>query len=372
MENPRKLFNFFSSETEEGRLRKMLLLPLSLLSFFYGLLIQARVYFYRLGIFRSCSLSCKVISVGNITLGGTGKTPLVVWLAEWMQAQKIPVAILSRGYKGSFAGRHGIVSDGQSILMDARQAGDEPYLLSKKLKGIPVLIGRDRRLSGQEAIEKFRARAVILDDGFQHLPLKRDVNLLLVDSRTPFGNGRLFPRGRLREPLREAARADALILTKADLSDNIKKLKDKLLKWAPGRPVFAVRYAPVGVWDQLRECALPLETLRGKNIFAFTGIGSPASFRRSLENLGGQVVGFSSFPDHYWYRRENLRELLKEAEEKSAEALITTEKDSVRLEGFPPGKIPLWVLSVRHEFIGSERELFENFLWKKLELGKKG
>lgn len=366
------LFNLFLSETEEGKLRKMLLSPLCLLSFFYGLLVRARVHLYRLGIFRSSSLPCKVVSVGNITLGGTGKTPFVILLAELFHGKGIPAAILSRGYKGSFSGPLGIVTDGKKTLMDVRQAGDEPYLLSRKLRGVPVFIGRERRLSGQAAIDRFQARVVILDDGFQHLPLKRDVNLLLLDARTPFGNGWLFPRGSLREPLDQAKRADAVILTKADLSVNIEKLKEKLLRWAPGSPVFALRYAPIGIWDQIQERTLPLEVLRGRSILAFTGIGSPTSFRRSLENLGARIVGFNSFRDHYWYRPGDLRKLLQEGEQKGAEALLTTEKDSVRLEGFPQGKIPLWVLSVRQEFIDKENEDFETFLWTKLGLGKKG
>ncbi len=372
MDKVRKFLNFLVTETEESKLRKFFLSPLCLLSFFYGFLIRARLLFYRLGILRSYSLGCKVVSVGNITLGGTGKTPFVVFLAELIRSQGISAAILSRGYKGSFSGPFGIVTDGRTIFMDVRQAGDEAYLLSEKLKGMPVLIGKERRLSGQEAIRKFQAQAVILDDGFQHLPLKRDVNLLLVDSRAPFGNGWLFPRGALREPLEQANRADALILTKADLSDNIEILKRKILQWAPGRPVFAVRYAPVGVWDQMNKRSLPLESLREKTILAFSGIGSPTSFRRALENLGARVAGFKTFGDHYWYRPDDFRELLNEGEQKGATALVTTEKDSVRLKGFPNGNTPLWVLSVRHEFIGKEQEPFEEFLWRKLGLEKKG
>ncbi len=365
------LFNLYSSETEEGKLRKLLLSPLCLLSFFYGFLVRARVYFYRVGIFRSSSLPCKVVSVGNITLGGTGKTPFVILLAELFQGRGIPAAILSRGYKGNFSGALGVVSDGRKNLMDVRQAGDEPCLLARRLRGVPVLIGRERRLSGQAAVDQFQSRVVILDDGFQHLPLKRDLNLLLIDARTFFGNGWMLPRGVLREPPDQLERADAVFLTKVDPSDNIEKLKGKILQWAPGNQIFALRYAPTGVWDEGYERTLPLEVLRGKNILAFTGIGSPASFRRSLEDLGARIVGFESFRDHYWYRPGDLRKLLQEGGEKGAVALVTTEKDLVRLDGFPKGNLPLWVLSIRHEFIGKDQELFETFLWTKLGLGKK-
>ena len=365
-------FNFIFSESKEGKLGKALLSPLCLLSFFYGFLVRARVFLYRAGFFRSASLPCKVISVGNITLGGTGKTPFVILLAELFRSRQIPVAILSRGYKGSFSGPSGMVSDGRKTFLDARQAGDEPSLLARRLPGVPVFIGRERRLSGRAAVDRFQVQAVILDDGFQHLPLERDLNFLLLEARLPFGNGWLFPRGVLREPPGQAGRADAIILTKADQADNILILKDHLHRLAPGCPIFAVRYAPVAVRDLFQEQILPLEVLRGKKILGFAGIGSPASFRRSLENLGAEIVGFQSFRDHYPYRPEDFQMLLQDAREGGAEAVVTTEKDSIRLEGFPRGEPPLWVLSIRHEFVGKEQEPFEAFLWSKLGLGNKG
>jgi tetraacyldisaccharide 4'-kinase len=279
---------------------------------------------------------------------------------------------LSRGYKGGFAGPFGIVTDGQNTLLDVRQAGDEPYFLSKKLKGIPVLIGRKRFLSGQAAVDQFQAEVVFLDDGFQHLSLRRDVNLLLIDSQTAFGNGWMFPRGLLRESPKQAKRADAVILTKADFSDNISKLKEKFYHLAPGCPIFSVRYVPIGVWDPIQGSTSPLEALRGKRILAFTGIGDPNSFHRLLENSGARIAALKSFRDHYWYRPEDFQMLLREGSQKGVEALVTTEKDSVRLEGFPQGNMPLWVLSIRHEFLEGEQDRFEQFLWSELSLGKKG
>ena len=364
-------FNFIFSESKEGKLRKALLSPLCLLSFFYGVLVRVRVSFYRAGLFRSASLPCKVISVGNITLGGTGKTPFVILLAELFRARQIPVAILSRGYKGSFSGPSGMVSDGLKILMDGSQAGDEPCLLAGRLPGVPVFIGRERLLSGRAAVERFRVQAVILDDGFQHLPLRRDLNLLLLDARRPFGNGCLLPRGELREPSNQARRADAIILTKVDLADNILKLKDHLRREAPGCPVFAVRYVPVGIRDPFEGRTLPPEVLHGKKILGFAGIGSPASFRGSLENLGAEIVQFDCFRDHYSYRPEDFRKLLQDAGQRGAEVLVTTEKDAVRLGEFPRGEIPLWVLLIRHEFVAKEQEPFEAFLWSRLGLEKK-
>jgi len=258
--------------------------------------------------------------------------------------------------------------------MDVSHAGDEPFFLSKRLKGIPVFIGKKRHLSGRAAVDQFQVQAVVLDDGFQHLSLKRDLNLLLVDSRVPFGNGCLFPRGVLRESPKQASRADAVILTKADLSANIKKLKEKINRLAPGCPIFAVRYAPVAILDQGRSAkrVLPLETLREKKILAFTGIADPMSFRRALENLEARVAGFKTFPDHYWYQTGDFSRLVQEGKEKGVEALVTTEKDEVRLKEFPKGEIPLWVLSVQHDFIDPGRKQFEEFLWSKLDQVKKG
>jgi tetraacyldisaccharide 4'-kinase len=361
--------NWFQSliaEKKEGKLRKIFLFPLCLLSFFYGALVRMRVWFFTQGIFRSYPLPCKVISVGNITLGGTGKTPLAAFLAEFIHGKGRRAAILSRGYKGEFSGLYGVVTDGEKTFMSARQAGDEPYLLSMKLKGIPIIIGKKRRISGQFAVERFKSQVIILDDGFQHLPLKRDLNLLLLDARAPFGNGYLFPRGVLREPLRQVKRADAIILTKTDQCDNIIELKGNLEKWAEGRPIFAMHYKAVGIRIFNGKDVFPITFLRHKKIWAFTGIGNPESFRKTLTNLESQILGFVSFPDHYWFKPEDIQKLLKEGEEKGADALITTEKDSVRLEGLAMGKIPLWMVCIKPDFIKDEQGKFEKFLSVKL------
>jgi len=359
-------FQFLIAEKKEGKLRKIFLFPLCLLSFFYGLLVRMRVWFFAQGIFRSYPLPCKVISVGNITLGGTGKTPLASFLAEFIKKKGLRVAILSRGYKGEFSGLYGVVSDGEETFMDARQAGDEPYLLSMKLKGIPIIIGKKRRISGQFAIEKFKSQVIILDDGFQHLSVKRDLNLLLLDARVPFGNGHLFPRGILREPLSQLKRADAVILTKTDQCDNIIKLKENLSSWTLDRPIFEMNYAAVGIRVLKEKNVLPIAVLRNKKIWAFTGIGNPESFHKTITNLESQVLGFVSFPDHYWFKPEDIQGLMGEGEEKGAEALVTTEKDAVRLADLTTGRIPLWIVCIKPDFINGEQKKFEEFLSVKL------
>jgi tetraacyldisaccharide 4'-kinase len=347
---------------------RVLLAPLTFLSFLYGLAVSVRVYFYRKGIYRSHSLPCRVVSVGNLTLGGTGKTPFAILLAEMILRRGYRAAVLSRGYKGKYEGACALVSDGERILMDPLQAGDEPSLLARKLKGVPVIVGRERWVAGRLAIDRFRTEVLVLDDGYQHLALKRDLNFLLLDSFSPFGNGRLFPRGELREPLSQVRRADALILTKGGADDKIINLGKRFMNLPEGRPVFRVRYEPeeIIVWGEERAL-LPLH-LKGKKVLAFSGLARPESFEKTLQGLEAEIVGFEPFPDHYAYEGKDLERLVEKAMRAGAEAMVTTEKDRVRIKNFPPGRIPLWSLSVRHVFPGEDLARFETFLFERLGL----
>ena len=345
---------------------RILLAPLTLLSFLYSLAVRLRVFFYRQGIYRSRSLPCRVISVGNLTLGGTGKTPFVILLAEMIRRRGYRTAILSRGYKGKYEGPSAVVSDGDRILMDPLQAGDEPCLLARKLKGVPVIVGRERWVAGRLAIDRFRTEVIILDDGFQHLALNRDLNFLLLDSLSPFGNGSLFPRGELREPLSQIRRADALVLTKGGMDDIIINLGKRFMNLSEGRPVFRVRYEPeeIRVWGQ--EKVLPCLNLKKKRILAFSGLARPESFEKTLRDLGADIVQVETFPDHYTYEGKDLERLKEKALRAGAEAMVTTEKDMVRIQDFSPGMIPLWALSVRHGFQGEDLARFETFLFERL------
>ena len=343
-----------------------MLFPLCLLSFFYGWVVSARIFFYTRGIFSTHSLPCKVVSVGNITLGGTGKTPFVCLLAEMIWAKGFRVAVLSRGYKGNFKDPFALVTDGERILMGAREAGDEPYLLAEKLRGIPIIVGRERWLSGKYAVERFQTEVVILDDGFQHLPLKRDLNLLLIDSASPFGNGRLFPRGVLREPLKELCRADAVILTKVPECANIEYLRENLKKKLMAQPIFEAGYTPGEVRAGGSPRAFPPGDLKGKKILAFSGLAKPESFQKTLLGLEARIVGFESFPDHHWYGEEDVKELWQRAGKLNVDALVTTEKDMVRLKDCTMGPLPLFVLSIRHVFKEDDQPRFEEFIFSRL------
>ncbi len=309
----KNLMNHWKYPSEESRLRKILFAPLGLLSFFYGWAVSLRIYLYRKNFFAVHSLACQVVSVGNITLGGTGKTPFVVLIAELLKGKGLRVGILSRGYKGNFREPFLAVSDGREILLNASQAGDEPYLLSEKLKGIPVIVGKKRWQSGQYAIRRFQSEILILDDGFQHLALKRDVNLLLIDAACPFGTGYLFPLGILREPISELSRADAIILTKARKCDNLQILNNNLSKAVKGIPVFQAEYAPGEIYVAGKGGSFPAEYLGGKAVLAFSGIAQPRSFQQILQQLRARIVEFAVFPDHHSYLPQELKGLAQKA-----------------------------------------------------------
>jgi len=366
-----KLLNNLIYAQKESLLRKIILAPLCLLSFFYGWGNSLRVYLYARKVFPTRSLPCQVVSVGNITSGGTGKTPFVILIGEMLKATNFRVAILSRGYKGNFPEPFRLVSDGQQTFMGASQAGDEPYLLAEKLRGIPVIVGQNRWRSGQYAIEHFKSEILILDDGFQHLPLKRDLNLLLIDSSSPFGNGYLLPRGILREFPGQLRRADAIILTKARKYDNIKILKQNLIKVPEEIPIFQVEYEPGEIRMLGKESPLPPEYLKGKKVLAFSGIANPLSFRQTLLNLNAQIAEFAIFPDHYQYRPKEWEKLYQKATDLGVDALVTTEKDLVRCQGLEQGIIPLWGVSIQHVFLDNDLPRFEEFLFSRLSLARR-
>ncbi len=364
-----EFFENLISAPEESKSRKILLLPLDLLSFFYGIILAVRRLLYRFRVFHAASLNCRVVSVGNITLGGTGKTPLVCLLAEMVQAAGYRVAVVSRGYKGNYHPPFALVSDGQRVLMNAAEAGDEPYLLARKLPGVPVVVGRERARAGRFAEEKFHSHVILLDDGFQHLALKRDLNLLLVDAQAQFGNRRLFPRGLLREPFTQLSRADAFVLTKVGQSSSINNLMEDVRKAGGHRPVFLVTYAP----DVVRtvEGTLPVASLAGRKVLAFCGIARPESFRDMLSALQAEIAGWETFPDHYAYTAPDRDRLFAEAKRLRVDALVTTEKDMTRWELIDPvpGPAPLWALSIRHVFRREEDGgRFEEFLFSRLGL----
>ena len=344
----------------------MLLLPLHLLSFPYGWAVRLRILFYSLGLWNSKRLPCPVISVGNITVGGTGKTPLVMTLAKVLMNRGIPVAILSRGYKRKKASGP-LVSDGQSILLSPEESGDEPYLMAKALKGLPVLVGKDRLVNGQMALQRFGIRGFLLDDGYQHLQLHRDLNILLIDSNIGFGDNSLLPRGILREPLSHLRRADLFLLTKMEHTETCEALKSKLHEIHPSSPIFHSHYESAGLIgpkEEWEEC----RSLKGKKVLALSGIANPIYFSHLLKKCGMEVIKEEIFPDHHLYTQKDLASI--EEKSKGLDWIVTTEKDMLKLKNLKIDHLPLRALRIEVK-IWEEEEFFQKVIKLFIDKGEK-
>jgi tetraacyldisaccharide 4'-kinase len=339
------LWRAFVAE-QVGPLTRYTLGPLlSALAFPYGWAHRLRIHAYHRHWRLVKQLPCRVISVGNLTLGGTGKTPIVEAISRLLQQEGWRVAILSRGYGGASRATVTIVSDGRNCLATPDVAGDEPLLLAEHLPGVPVIVGADRYAAGMHAIEHFGVHAVILDDGYQHVRLARDLDLLLLDAARPFGNGRLFPRGDLREPPAALARADAVVFTHWEPPRTDPTIAVAL---SPQRlPIFYSQHEPVDIGVLADGRTLPLAAIKGRRVMAFCGIGAPEHFRQTLQRLQATVVACRAFPDHHPFTRPELDRLIEDTARHDAEILVTTEKDGIRLRQHKPLPEHLWAVRIR-------------------------
>jgi tetraacyldisaccharide 4'-kinase len=335
----------------------MSLFPLYLLSVPYRWAVQARVLFYDVGLLRTKRLPCPVISVGNVTVGGTGKTPLVMALARGLMDRGIPVAILSRGYKGKKTSGP-LVSDGQIVFLSPEESGDEPFLMAKSLKGIPVLVGKDRFVTGRMALQRFGIRGLLLDDGYQHLQLYRDLNILLIDSHIGFGDHHLLPRGILREPLSHLRRVHLFLLTKVEDLEACQPLEAKLHQIHPSSPVFHSHYEPLGLIGPEEEWE-ELHSLKGKKALVLSGIANPNYFSSLLKKCGMEIVKEAIFPDHHLYTAKDLAFLEKQG--KGADWFVTTEKDMVKLMRLNIGHLPIRALRIELR-IWEEEEFYQRVM----------
>jgi len=333
---------------------------LEALSYLFSGIAQLRLWLYRQRILHDQPLGCLVVVVGNLTVGGTGKTPVVEKFARALQARGRRVAILSRGYKSkapplwrrwwwsishTAAPPPRIVSDGERVLLDSEQAGDEPYMLARNLPGVIVLVDKNRVKAGAYAIKRFGCDTLVLDDGFQYLPLKGQLNLLLVDKTNPFGNSHLLPRGILREPIKHLRRASYVFLTKSN-GERDPELEAIIERYNPGVDIIECTHQPqyllrlgakrrtsstLSVSPGAAEEQQPLSFLKGRRVVAFCGIATPESFFKFLTDYGADLVARERFPDHYRYAEADFVELAAVAQRTGAECLITTEKDAVRI-----------------------------------------
>lgn len=333
----------------------------------YSFLMSSRSNFYLKGIFRQHKLEVPVISVGNIVLGGTGKTPLVHYIAKFLQQQDRKPAVLSRGYKGSATAAINVISNTSDILLDAAAGGDEPRLLAEKLPGIPVITGKKRFNTGRYAIDSFGADALVLDDGFQHMALKRDLDLVLFSAEKRLGNGHVLPGGELREPLSALQRASAFIICGSD--DSLNRETREFIVFLEGlfpeKPIFTGTYQPDTMLHRIQDgqtgqialtdaCKIP--------VYGFCGIARPESFERTLKTCSMKLTGFHAYEDHHAYSADNIQSLLADAKISGADALVTTEKDLVKLRSIIPHDYPLLVLPVQLHL----DEEFDRFLENRL------
>jgi tetraacyldisaccharide 4'-kinase len=331
------------------RAARIALTPASLA---YGLGVRLRNRMYRSGALKTFEVGAPVISVGNLTTGGTGKTPLVAWLAAKIAASNRSVCILTRGYRRNSSGRI-IVSDNQRLLADVEVAGDEPFLIAQELEGrAAVVCDADRVAAAEWAIENLASEVFILDDAFQHQRIRRDFNILVIDATNPWGNRKLLPAGILREPISQLERADCIVITRADEAEP-SGLRAEIEALAKNLPIFTARMKLV----QTRSLGLPQidANLRQDPVAAFCGIGNPNSFFSLLRREGFDVVHTRAFRDHHRYSQGDIDRLVADASAGGANALVTTAKDAVKLTSLN-FELPCLVVDVEVE-IDHEQDL---------------
>ena len=355
----------------DGRGIRFLLWLLPGLSRVYTGVVQARLFLYRNGIFRHHTLGCQVISVGNLTVGGTGKTPVVEVIARRLEEEGRKVAILSRGYKkrepqlwekilGRILKREEsslprVVSDGNSLLLDFRMSGDEPYMLASHLPKVTVLVDKDRVKSGRFAIARQNRDTLVLDDGFQYLALDHRLRIVLVDKQNPFGNGYVLPRGILREPIRNISRADVIFITKCDGSST-EELRTKLRSLNRGAEIIECSHRARYLQNVFSTERHPVEKLKDMAIVALSGIAAPEGFEQELARLGAQVRGKERFADHHRYTQQELINIINRGLKAGASAIITTEKDAVRFPKLERCAIPVFFLRVDIELLSGKED----------------
>jgi tetraacyldisaccharide 4'-kinase len=322
-----------------------------LLSRLYELAIRVWAFLFRIGWLQRHQLSCPVISIGNLTLGGTGKTPFVAYLAKVLLQLGYKPSIISRGYKGKMEKQGGLVSDGIRTLVDVESCGDEPYMLAQALKGVPIAVNRDRFAAGKALEKKFGGIVHILDDGFQHLRLRRNLNVLLIDGTDPFGNGHLIPKGKLREPVSAIARADLVIITRGHLTTDGDDIERQVRKHHPSVSISYFYHDAIDVRDLASRESLSLRTFANSRVVTLAGIGNPAILLRDLAHYQIKVVDQFFFRDHHKFTQQELDIALTRSRELGARCILTTEKDAVRLKklSFRKGEVAVFEIEIRPE-----------------------
>jgi tetraacyldisaccharide 4'-kinase len=345
------------TDKSQGFLVGIFKIILFILSLIYGLTVRVLTFIYRIRPYR---LNCKVISVGNITLGGTGKTTLVESIARYLKEQEHKVAILSRGYGGhkQHIASAKCTTKQEEHAVDYKIMGDEPYMLSRNLGNIPVIVDKNRIRAAQRAIRDYQVDTVILDDGFQQWRINKDLEIVAVDATNPLGNSYLLPRGILREPTSSLRRADVFVLTKINLNADYRKIKKTLNNINSDASIVEAAYKSEGFYKfgQSRDALLDPKEFQGSQACLFCAIADPDSFESLISNLGIKISASLRFTDHYLYTEQDLDKIIGESKQKGANIIITTEKDAVRLSAFSHKLVTAncFILRIKLELLQNE------------------
>jgi tetraacyldisaccharide 4'-kinase len=353
-------------EQRRGKRAALMRGGLFALSKLFALAVKARRGLYNFRILRDSTLGVQVIAIGNITVGGTGKTPVVEKFARELKDQGRNVAILSRGYRSKPAPLHQrllnkvllredttpprVVSDGKSLLLDSETAGDEPYMLASNLRDVVVLVDKDRVKAGLYAIEKFGCDTLLLDDGYQYWKLAgRRRDIVLIDCQQPFGNNHLLPRGTLREPPSHLSRASNIFITKATSStENIRRI---IQKYNPKAGIIECVHQPLFFEDVFTGTRHAIEEIRGQKVASLSGIAQPESFEESLVKLGAELVASKRFADHHRFTQQEVLNVINRGKKRQAALVLTTQKDAVRFPKLDRRDLPIWFMRVEIKIV---------------------
>ncbi len=322
----------------------------SILAGIYFLIWRLWIFLYEHKIILTKKVDSFVVSIGNLTVGGTGKTPFTIFLAQQYQSRGKRVGIVSRGYGGSYKGHFTLVSDGKTIFESPEVVGDEPVLIAKRLGGIPIIVSRDRVMGCQQLIDRFQVNLILLDDGFQHLRIHRDLNLLLVDATQT--NDALLPAGPMREPAYAACRANVMILTRSNRSTETVPMIE-----ASGftGPILKSFFTPVELVHLQKGVSQSVSSLKGAKVLAFCGIGNPDAFTKMLNELGATVLETVLYRDHFHYTHSDIQEIAEQAKNLGTAFIVTTEKDAVKIAGLITEPMNIWAVRIQINFFDSPK-----------------